>query len=81
MMRTRLGTKAMLNQVLSSPQIIRSPHRNRPPCQTSRASRKKKATNFEYSINAKAHTIMFIAQGEQVPGGDLADGRVKRLPA
>jgi twitching motility protein PilT len=65
MMRTRLGTKAMLNQVLSSPQII-ALLTEIAPLANKQSITQKKATNFEYQYNAKAHTLMFMAQGEQV---------------
>jgi len=65
MMRTRLGTKAMLSQVLSSPQII-ALLTEIAPLANKQSITQKKATNFEYQYNAKAHTIMFMAQGEQV---------------
>ena len=65
MMRTRLGTKAMLNQVLSSPQII-ALLTEIAPLANKQSITQKKATNFEYQYNAKTHTIMFMAQGEQV---------------
>ncbi len=65
MMRTRLGTKAMLNQVLSTPQIIALLTEIAPADQKQNLTQKK-ATNFAYQYNAKAHTIMFMAQGEQV---------------
>jgi twitching motility protein PilT len=65
MMRTRLGTKAMLNQVLSTPQIIALLTEIAPFAHKQNIMQKK-AANFEYQYNAKAHNVMFMAQGEQV---------------
>ncbi len=65
MMRTRLGAKAMLNQVLSTPQIIALLSEIAPLAQKQNLSQKK-ASTFEYEYNAKSHSIMFMAQGEQV---------------
>jgi len=74
MMRTRLGTKAMLNQVLSTPQIIALLTEIAPFAHKQNITQKK-AANFEYSYNAKSHSIMFMAQGEQVRAViSLADG-------
>ncbi len=65
MMRTRTGAKAMLNQVLTTPQIIALLTEIAPITQKQNITQKK-PTNFEYQYNAKSHTIMFMAQGEQV---------------
>jgi twitching motility protein PilT len=65
MLRTRLGSKVMLNQVLSTPQIIALLTEIAPFAHKQNIMQKK-AANFEYPYNAKAHTIMFMAQGEQV---------------
>ncbi len=65
MLRTQLGAKAMLNQVLSTPQIIALLSEISPFAHKQDLTQKK-ATNFGYEYNAKAHSIMFMAQGEQV---------------
>ncbi len=65
MMRTRAGARAMLNQVLSTPQIIALLAEIAPLARKQDLAQKK-ATNFEYSLNAKTHSVMFMAQGEQV---------------
>ena len=65
MMRTRLGAKAMLNQVLSTPQIIALLTEIAPFAHKQNITQKKAAT-FEYEYNAKTHSIIFMAQGEQV---------------
>ena len=65
MMRTRLGTKAMINQVLSTPQIIALLTEIAPFAHKQNITQKK-AANFEYQYNAKTHSIMYMAQGEQV---------------
>jgi twitching motility protein PilT len=65
MMRTKLGAKPMLNQVLSTPQILALLTEIAPFAHKQNITQKKQA-NFEYQYNAKAHSIMFMAQGEQV---------------
>jgi len=74
MIRTRVGTKVMLNQVLSTPQIIALLTEIAPPAHKQNITQKKAAT-FEYPFNAKVHNIMFMAQGEQVRAViSLSDG-------
>ena len=74
MMRTRLGTKAMLNQVLTTPQIIALLTEIAPFAHKQNITLKKPA-NFEYQYNSRAHAIMFLAQGEQVRAViSLSDG-------
>jgi len=65
MLRTQLGAKAMLNQVLSTPQIIALLAEIAPLAHKQNITQKK-PTTFEYPYNSKAHSIVFMAQGEQV---------------
>ena len=78
MMRTRLGAKAMINQVLSTPQII-ALLTEIAPLALKQNITQKKATNFEYQYNAKTHTIMFMSQGEQVRAVISQSDGAKRL--
>jgi twitching motility protein PilT len=74
MMRTRLGAKAMLNQVLSTPQIVALLTEIAPFAHKQNITQKK-AANFEYPYNSKTYAIMFMAQGEQVRAViSLSDG-------
>jgi twitching motility protein PilT len=65
MMRTEAGTRVMVNQQLSTPQIIALLTEIAPAAHKESVARKRQ-TNFEYVYNDKSHAVTFMTHGEQV---------------
>ena len=67
MMRSSSGLKVMVNQQLSSPQIVAllvelAPHGQKQDIV------QKKPTTFEYTLGDKSYAVSFLTQGDQVRG-------------
>ncbi len=67
MMRSATGLKVMVNQQLTSLQIIALLADLAPAGQKQSIGQKKPAT-FEYTLGVKRYTVSFLTQGEQVRG-------------
>ena len=67
MMRSSSGLKVMVNQPLTSPQIIALLADLAPANQKSNFLQKK-PTTFEYALGGKRYTISFLTQGDLVRG-------------
>ena len=67
MMRSAAGLKVMVNQQLTSLQIIALLADLAPAGQKQSIGQKKPAT-FEYTLGVKRYTVSFLTQGEQVRG-------------
>lgn len=67
MMRSSSGLKVMVNQQLTSPQIIALLAELAPPGQKQDVIQKK-PTTFEYALGDKRFTVSFLTQGDQVRG-------------
>ncbi len=65
MMRTDAGTRVMVNQKLSSPQVIGLLAEIAAGVHKENIAAKRQ-TNFEYTHNGRSHTVTFMTQGEQV---------------
>ncbi len=67
MMRSSAGLKVMVNQPLTSPQIVALLAELAPTGQKQNVTQKKPAT-FEYALGDKRYTVSFLTQGELVRG-------------
>lgn len=67
MMRSSAGLKVMVNQPLTSPQIVALLAELAPADQKQNVTRKQPAT-FEYALGDKRYTVSFLTQGELVRG-------------
>jgi len=65
MMRTDAGTRVMVNQKLSTPQVIALLAEIAAGVHKENIAAKRQ-TNFEYTHNGKSHSVAFMTQGEQV---------------
>jgi twitching motility protein PilT len=81
MMRSATGLKVMVNQQLTSAQIIALIADLAPAGQKQNFAQKKPAT-FEYALGTKRYTVSFLTQGELVRGViSLADAAMPEQPA
>jgi hypothetical protein len=67
MLTTAAGSRVMVNQQLSSQQIIALLVEIAPTANREGLLNRQQAT-FEYSVNGKRFSVSFLAQGEQVRG-------------
>jgi twitching motility protein PilT len=67
MMRSSNGLKVMVNQQLTSPQIVALLAELAPQSQKQNIAQKK-PTTFSYALRDKRYTVSFLTQGEQVRG-------------
>src|SRR5512140_2272613 len=67
MMRSSAGLKVMVNQQLTSPQILALLADIAPPNQKQNFALKK-PTTFQYALGEKRYTVSFLTQGELVRG-------------
>ena len=67
MMRSSAGLKVMVNQPLTSPQIVALLAELAPTDQKQNITQKKPAT-FEYALGGKRYAVSFLTQGELVRG-------------
>jgi twitching motility protein PilT len=81
MMRSSAGLKVMVNQQLSSPQIIALLADLAPAAQKQSVAQKQPAT-FEYALGEKRYSVSFLTQGDLVRGViSLAEAAEPEPPA